>query len=516
MHVETVKPSPSAPLIRNFAWLLWRRAAADPHGVALRQREGLTSYAALRDRAAAVAEALLARGMAPGGRVAVFVDQAADAAAAFFGTLAAGGIAVIANENLRPRQIEHILTHCQAGTLIASQALLARQPRPLEASAETIVPVDTLPQGGDGEPVERLGMDPAQIIYTSGSTGPPKGVTLSHGNHWVAMRSIISYLGIVATDRIGSILPFSFTYGLNQLICAVATGASLVIERSPLANRIVATLREQQVSVVAGVPPLWGQLLDTRAFRDEPISSLRILTYAGGKLPVAAVRALRAAQPQARLFLMYGSTETIRGAFLPPEEVDAHPDSFGRAIPDAELLLINDEGKECAVGEVGEVVHRGPTVALGYWNDPEATARTFRPNPVRPAGTPDGERVVFSGDLARRDEACLLYFVARRDRMIKTLGYRVSPDEVAEVLHASGQVVEVVVLGEPDAQRGQALVAYTELKDGSSVEQLEAFARRELPRYMQPARYELRAELPRNASGKHDVKALAARDPSQP
>lgn len=495
----------------NFAWLLWRRAADDPDAVVLRQREATTSYAALRDRAAAIADALRGRGLAPGDRVAIFVDQAADAAAAFFGTLAAGGIAVIANENLRPRQIEHILTHCQAATLIASQELLARQPRPVDAPAGTILPVETLPSCGDAEPLPRMGMDPAQIIYTSGSTGPPKGVTLSHGNHWAAMRSVISYLGIVADDRIASILPFSFTYGLNQLVCATGTGASLVIERSPLAQRIVTTLREQQVSVVAGVPPLWGQLLDTRAFTEGPISSLRILTSAGGKLPAAAVRALRAAQPQARLFLMYGSTETIRGAFLPPEEVDAHPDSFGRAIPDAELLLINDEGKECAVGEVGEVVHRGPTVALGYWRDPEGTARTFRPNPVRLDGTPDGERVVFSGDLARRDESDLLYFVARRDRMIKTLGYRVSPDEVAEVLHASGQVVEVLVVGEPHPQRGQALVAYTVLKNGSSVEGLRAFAQRELPRYMQPARYELRSELPRNASGKHDLLALTSR-----
>ena len=216
-------PAPGPSFNPNFAWLLWQRAAADPHGVVLRQREAVTSYAALRDRAAAVACALRGRGLAPGDRVAIFVDHAADAAAAFFGTLAAGGIAVIANENLRPRQIEHIRSHCQAGTLIASGSLLARQPRPVEAPAGTILPVDALPARGDGEPIARMGMDPAQIIYTSGSTGPPKGVTLSHGNHWAAMRAVTSYLGIVATDRIASILPFSFTYGLNQLVCAAGT-----------------------------------------------------------------------------------------------------------------------------------------------------------------------------------------------------------------------------------------------------------------------------------------------------
>lgn len=508
---DTVTESASSSFNPNFGWLLWRRAAQDPDAVALRHRDATTTYAALRSRAAAVSLALRARGLAPGERVAIFVDQTADAAAAFFGTLAASGIAVIVNENLRPRQVEHILKHCQAGTLITSESLLARQPRSIDAPPSVALTMDAVPLRGDAEPLERVGMDPAQIIYTSGSTGPPKGVTLSHGNHWAAMRAVVSYLGIVATDRIASILPLSFTYGLNQLVCAVATGASLIIERSPLPQRIATTLREEGVTAVAGVPPLWGQLLGTQAFAGEPIPSLRILTCAGGKLPVAAVRALRSAQPQARLFLMYGSTETIRGAFLPPEEVDRHPDSFGRAIPDAELMLINDEGRACAVGEVGELVHRGPTVGLGYWNDPEGTARTFRPNPLRPAGAPDGERVAYSGDLARRDEEGLLYFVARRDRMIKTLGYRVSPDEVAEVLHASGEVAEVVVVGEADQLRGQALVAYTVLKDGGSLERLEEFAKRELPRYMQPARYELRAELPRNASGKHDIAALTTR-----
>jgi acyl-CoA synthetase (AMP-forming)/AMP-acid ligase II len=506
-----VTESPSSSFSPNFGWLLWQRAAETPDGVALRQRDATTTYAALRDRAAVVSAALQARGLAPGDRVAVFVDQTAEAAAAFFGTLAAGGIAVIANENLRPRQVEHILAHCQAGTLITSESLLARQPRSIDAPAGVMLDLDALPRGGEAEPLARVGMDPAQIIYTSGSSGPPKGVTLSHANHWAAMRAVVSYLGIVAADRIAGILPLSFTYGLNQLVCAVATGASLVVERSPLAQRIVATLREERVTVVAGVPPLWGQLLDAHAFAGEPIPSLRILTCAGGKLPVAGVRALRSSQPQARLFLMYGSTETIRGAFLPPEEVDRHPDSFGRAIPDAELMLINDEGRECAVDEVGELVHRGPTVGLGYWNDPEGTARTFRPNPLRPPGAPEAERVAYSGDLARRDQEGLLYFVARRDRMIKTLGYRVSPDEVAEVLHASGEVVEVVVVGEPDPQRGQALVAYTVLKNGSSLERLEAFAKTELPRYMQPTRYELRTELPRNASGKHDIMALTGR-----
>jgi acyl-CoA synthetase (AMP-forming)/AMP-acid ligase II len=209
---------------------------------------------------------------------------------------------------------------------------------------------------------------------------------------------------------------------------------------------------------------------------------------------------------------MYGLTEAFRATYLPPEEVDRRPDSIGQAIPGAEILVLRDDLTPCAVDEVGELVQRGPTVAAGYWNDPEATARVFRPNPLRPSGAPDPERVVFSGDLVRRDADGFLHFVARRDRLIKTLGHRVSPDEVAEVLHASGEITEGVVDAEPDDDLTERIVAYVMLAPGGSLERLQAFCRRELPRYMQPRRIEVRDTLPRTSSGKHDVRAARTMD----
>jgi acyl-CoA synthetase (AMP-forming)/AMP-acid ligase II len=255
------------------------------------------------------------------------------------------------------------------------------------------------------------------------------------------------------------------------------------------------------------VPPLWLQLLATETFRAEPLARLRAMTNTGGRLPVEAVRTLRQSQPQAELFLMYGLSEAFRSTYLPPGEVDRHPDSIGQAIPGAEILILHEDLTPCGPGEVGELVHRGPTVALGYWDDPEATAKVFRPHPLRPAGVPAAERVVFSGDLVRWGEDGWLYYVARRDRMIKTLGYRVSPDEIAEALYASGQVREGIVGAEPDAERGERIVAYVVLVDGGSVDLLEGFCRIELPRYMQPSRIEVRLELPRTSSGKHDLNA---------
>lgn len=252
---------------------------------------------------------------------------------------------------------------------------------------------------------------------------------------------------------------------------------------------------------------MWLQLLSTESFRNDPPRQLRVMTNSGGRLPVEAVRTLRQALPATRLFLMYGLTEAFRSTYLPPAEADHHPDAIGMAIPGAEILVVREDLTPCATGEVGELVHRGPTVSLGYWNDPEATAKVFRPNPLRPAGAPEAERVVFSGDLVRREADGWLYYVARRDRMIKTLGYRVSPDEVAEALYASGQVREGIVGSEPDPERGERIIAYVVLKAGGSLEQLEEFCRAELPRYMQPSRFEVREELPRTSSGKHDLRA---------
>jgi acyl-coenzyme A synthetase/AMP-(fatty) acid ligase len=245
-------------------------------------------------------------------------------------------------------------------------------------------------------------------------------------------------------------------------------------------------------------------------FRDEAMPALRIMQNAGGHLPVSCLRRLRLAQPQARLFLQYGLTETFRSTYLAPDEVDRHPGSIGRAIPGADILVVRDDLTSCDVGEVGELVHRGPTVAVGYWNDVEATARVFRPDPRGGSSAAPAERVVFSGDLVRRDAEGRLYFVGRRDRMIKTLGHRVAPDEVVEVLIASGEILDAVVAGEPDDERGERIVAYVTLSPAGSVKALRSFCRRELPRHMQPSRFEAHCTLPRLASGKYDLQALHA------
>jgi amino acid adenylation domain-containing protein len=468
------------------------------------------TFSQLWVQALGVASRLRRWGLSPGDRVAILVERGASGAAAYFGVLASGGVAAIINETLRRRQVEFILSHAGAKILVVQGKLLERLGPPLPDVQTIDIEKGSAPEAGEGVVVPRVSGDMAHIIYTSGSTGRPKGVVVSHGNVWAGMQAVVDYLGITAEDRIASLLPFSFDYGLNQLLCAVGTGAILVVEKSPVPQRIVQSIVDNAVTVLPAVPPLWLQLLAAARFREEPLPLLRVMTNTGGRLPKEAVRALRRAQPQANLVLMYGLTEAFRSTYLPPHLVDAKPDSIGRAIPGCEMLVIRPDLTPCRTGEIGQLVHRGPTVALGYWNEPAATAARFGPNPLRPAGTPDAERVVFSGDLVRMDEDGDLFFVGRSDQMIKSMGYRVSPDEITEVLYASGQVVESIITTEADAMRGDAIIAHVVLKENGSLDRLRQHAASELPRYMHPVRYVFHASLARTTSGKHDLQAIAA------
>jgi acyl-CoA synthetase (AMP-forming)/AMP-acid ligase II len=492
----------------SVAHMLLDTAASAGNKVAVISGEQTVSYADLAARAQAIAETLVQAGVKPGDRVAIMLRRGAEAASAFFGGVAAGAIAVVVNESLRWRQVEHILEHSSARFLLTSKDVFGRLSKP------AIVPIPVIdmgevPRSSNFRPLPRIGSDIAQLVYTSGSTGLPKGVVVSHANLWAGMQSVTNYLSITENDRIASLLAFSFDYGFNQLLCCVGTGATLVVETSPIPQRILQTIRLQRITVLPAVPPLWLQLLSVEAFRSERLEALRVMTNTGGRLPTDAVRKLRRAQPHADLVLMYGLTEAFRSSYLSPDKADQKPNSIGRAIPGAELLVLREDLTPCRPGEVGQLVHRGPTVTFGYWNDPEATDRVFRPNPRRPVGAPDSERVAFSGDLVYMDEEQDLFFVSRPDGMIKTLGYRVSPDEVVDVLYASGEIVEAVVAAEPDELQGSRIVAYVVLADDGRLDRLEAFCGREMPRYMQPSRIEVRAALDRTVSGKHDVRATA-------
>ncbi|HEY1092911.1 MAG TPA: acyl-CoA ligase (AMP-forming), exosortase A system-associated, partial [Burkholderiaceae bacterium] len=354
--------------------------------------------------------------------------------------------------------------------------------------------------------------DLAAIFYTSGSTGRPKGVMLSHRNLVVGAASVAGYLGNHAGDSLLAALPLSFDAGFSQLTTAFHSGARVVLHNYLLPQELLKVLAREKITGLTAVPPLYMQLAQQQ-WPSGLDMHLRYFANTGGRMPLATLQRLRALLPQSRPFLMYGLTEAFRSTYLSPHEVDARPDSIGKAIPNAEVLVLRPDGSECAANEPGELVHRGALVALGYWNDAAATAQRFKPLPSR-AGQVLDEIAVFSGDTVRRDAEGFLYFIGRKDEMIKTSGYRISPAEIEEAVHATGLVAECCAYGVADETLGQVihLAAVPAGAETLSVESLLAACRARLPAYMLPAHVTIdRHPLPRNANGKIDRLLLAGK-----
>lgn len=477
---------------------------------------------------AALASSLRQVGIQRGDRIGIWLDLSVNQALAIFGASRSGGVFVPINGLLFPEQAAHIIGDCKIKGLITTQARMASLSAVLKSvpSLKFIVSIDgksdfNVPvysfeescryQSGSGWSDARIEKDLAAILYTSGSTGKPKGVMLSHGQVTAGSSIVSNYLGITSTDRIIGVLPLSFDAGLNQLMTATQQGGTFVPTSFVFAREIVQTLLKEQITGMAGVPTLWSLLSQPSAFLDkQPLPHLRYITNTGGRMPQTVLANLRQMLPAAKIFLMYGLTEAFRSTYLPPEELDRRPDSIGKAIPDTEILVVNESGELCKPGEVGELVHRGPTVSMGYWGQPELTAKVLRPHPCLPSELGDGEKVCYSGDLVKMDQEGFLYFVARRDNMIKSSGYRVSPTEVEEILFQTGQLREAAVIGIPDAVLGQAIKAFVVARDHETLNptDLIAFCAEKMPRYMVPKVIEVVAELPKTTSGKVDYPVL--------
>lgn len=509
--------------------LIFATANRTPHAEALSYQDQRMNYAMLAEAVVATANGLHKQGLGRGERVAIYLEKRFETVIALFAATAAGGVLVPVNPVLKAEQVAYILIDCNVRILVTSleRLKLLQTVLPLCHDLHTVIVADAgdhLPAiagltvvsweamataGGTYPACRVIDSDMAAIIYTSGSTGKPKGVVLSHHNLLAGAKSVAQYLQNHSSDRILTVLPLSFDYGLNQLTTAFYAGATNVLMNYLLPRDIIRLVNEQQITGLAAVPPLWIQLAQLDWAK---ASSLRYITNSGGAMPRATLNQLRSALPHTQIFLMYGFTEAFRSTYLAPEELDLRPDSIGKAVPNAEVLVLREDGSQCAPGEPGELVHRGSLVALGYWNDAERTVQCFKPVKVRQAGLPLAEIAAWSGDTVRVDEEGFLYFIERRDEMIKTSGYRVSPTEVEEVVYASEYVAEAVAVGVPHPVLGQTIVliatAHTGVKP--DVDILLQACRQRLPAYMLPSHIELReGNLPRNPNGKIDRKLLA-------
>ncbi len=479
------------------------------------------TYAELWSDSLDLAGGLRSLGLAPGGRVGIYLEKRIEAVVAPFATSAAGGVFVPINPLLRAHQVGHILADCGARVLVTSAERL-------QLLADVLVDLDSLEHvivvGPSANPLPglacathdwaalradgavdrgRIDVDVAAILYTSGSTGQPKGVVLSHRNLLAGAHSVSQYLENDENDRLLAVLPLSFDAGFSQLTTAFAVGAQVVLTNYLLPGDVVRLCAEHQISGLTCVPPLWNQLVEC-AWDDRASAGLRYFASTGGRMPRGTLDRLRRIFPGAKPYLMYGLTEAFRSTYLDPAEVDTRPDSIGKAIPNAEILVVREDGSECDPGEVGELVHRGALVAMGYWNDAARTAARFKRAPGHQPAL-SAEAAVFSGDLVKRDAEGFLYFVGRKDEMIKTSGYRVSPTEIEQVAHATGLIGEAVALGVDDERIGQRIVLVASPANGRlEPEELLARLRRELPLYMVPEQVLVRPSLPRSPNNKID------------
>ncbi|MGC3984924.1 MAG: acyl-CoA ligase (AMP-forming), exosortase A system-associated [Pseudorhodoferax sp.] len=505
-----------------------------PHATALRIDGASIAYAAVQEAVSAHAAGLLALGVERADRVAIWLDKSPEMVVACFGAAAAGGAFVPINPVLKPQQVVHVLVDSGARVLVTSAQRLTLLAPCLAAcgALRHVVLTDALPPAAEPDvaglsfhswqalasavarPAHRvIDSDMAAILYTSGSTGLSKGVVVSHRNLVAGAVSVASYLGNHTGDTVLAALPLSFDAGFSQLTTAFYSGARVVLLNYLLPRDVLRAMASERVTGITAVPPLYIQLASLD-WPPEIGESLRYFANTGGHMPRETLAMLRRRVPQARPFLMYGLTEAFRSTYLPPDEVDRKPDSMGKAIPNAEILVLREDGSPCAPDEPGELVHRGALVSMGYWNDPERTAERFRALPAMASGLPLPETAVFSGDTVRMDSEGFLYFVGRRDEMIKCSGYRISPTEVEELLYATGLVGECAAFGVAHPTLGQVVHVVVTPASGAGLDvaQLLAICRARMPAYMVPAHVDVRpAPLPRNPNGKIDRKLLAAR-----
>jgi long-chain acyl-CoA synthetase len=479
---------------------------------------GRQTYAELLDQALRFARLLQDEGFQSGDRVVLYLDNTAQCAAAIFGTAIAGGVFLVVNPQTKAEKLGLILADSGAAFLVteghsASVAAKALSQRPglrvfatrLEAGTAAFPKLEQALAATDPTPASS-GTTPAELaalVYTSGTTGRPKGVMLSHEALVFVIGSIAEYLRLGSDDRILSILPLAYTYGLSQLLLGVRVGGTLLLERTfAFPARTLERMQAEAATVFAAVPTVYATLLGMT--HPRPYESIRCLTNAAAALPPALHDGIRRLFPNARLYRMYGQTECVRISYLEPELIASRPTSVGRAIPGTEAFVLNDDGQPVEPGETGVLYVRGPHLMAGYWGDPDLTAERLR------GGPEGGERVLCTNDHFTVDEDGLLYFVGRTDDIVKTRGEKVSTVEVENVLHALAGVRQAAVVGVPDERLGEAVRAYVVL-DGTAAltqEDILRFARTKLENFMVPREVVIVDDLPHTESGKIRKRSL--------
>lgn len=488
---------------------LWHRfrttAAARGDAAAIRHGERVASFADLLALAGGWAQILPA---APGERVVIAGRNSVDLATAVPGIWARGAIPVFVNADAPDSHLSHALR--QTGAV----AVLVDPGRVVVGSDALVLPLQPVEPADVRHVPDQTGQEPGSIVYTSGSTGAPKGVVQAADTLASGVDRVAAAIGFRDSDSILCPIPFAFDYGWGQLLSLLLAGLPLVLPEPRSATGICAAIAAHRPTILAGVPAVFADLLAGLApIREIDRSSVRLITNTGSRIPDPVRRGLTEIFPDAALSLNYGLTETYRSATLPLDMAAHHPTSVGFALPGAALAVLRPDGREADAGEEGEIVHRGAGVFLGYWGEPERSAAVLRPDPFWSDPSRPAPLAVFTGDLGHKDAEGRLYIHGRRDRQMKSMGVRVSPDEVEGLLLASGIPREVAVVARPNDMLGDLIVALVSLPEGvdegPALKALKRHARETMSPYMQPRDHIVLPLLPRNPNGKVDYPALA-------
>ncbi|HVO87242.1 MAG TPA: AMP-binding protein [Casimicrobiaceae bacterium] len=455
------------------------------------------SFATLCSEAMATAECLREMGIRTGDRVGICMEKTIDQVLAILGVLYANAVVVPILPRLKGPNIRHIVDNSGMAAMVTDAermnevAELRDTLRLMTGHGAISTDLPNLPYLRrfirPRNFFNRIGNDNAAIIYSSGSTGRPKGILIAHRNLAEGADIVAEYLGTCEDDRIGCVLSFNFDYGMNQIWQTIRKGCTLYLHDLALPNDLFALMAKERISALPVMPVIITKMFDRR-LKVSPtsfdFSALRYVCSTGGRLSADMISDLRNAFPRARIFSMFGLTEAFRSTYLDPDKLDAHPTSVGKAIPDCQVLVLDEQGEECPPNVVGELVHRGATVTKGYWNDTLNTAKVFRSHPRYP-----GETLVYSGDRVYRDEEGLLYFVARGDEMIKTKGFRVSPTEVETEVIRHPDIVDAVAFAVQNIAVGEDVACAYTTTTGKPIPEpvLRQFLKMQLPNHMVPA-----------------------------
>jgi acyl-CoA ligase (AMP-forming) (exosortase A-associated) len=492
-----------------------------PNKVAVIKGEHKFSYADIDNLSGLLADSLAENGIKKDDRIGIYLPKSPEEVISIFGIVKAGGIFVILNPKLKKDQTLHIINDCQIKGIITNDisynSMLKNELENtcirflllFETAGYKSIKIKSRKSITSNLASRKIGC----IIYTSGSTGRPKGVVITHKNLIDGADIINQYLHCKHSDKVLSLLPFSFDYGLNQLLTTFRNGATIVLQDYVFPQDVLKTIEKEKITALAGIPTIWINLLNFTRIQKYNLSSLRYITNSGGKIPVEYVKKMIKVFKGTKIYLMYGLTEAFRSTYLNPSLVSKKPSSIGKAIPRVKISVLNKEGKECKPGEEGELVHRGALVSLGYWGNKAATDERIKKLPEQLKDKKKNEYGVFSGDLVKRDKDGYLYFIGRKDELIKSSGYRISPTEIEEVLYKIPGLIEAVVFGKEDLKLGEKIVAVISFKIGSGIERekIISFCSQHLPDYAVPHEIIFLNDMPKTSSGKLDRSLIKAK-----